>query len=71
MIEEERCMRWDSIFNKEDEIYLLIDLINFLVNNEDFLLLNLSVNLILEQFMKILYRDSCNRVNLTYLMSNK
>ena len=25
MIEEERCMKWDSIFNKEDEICLLID----------------------------------------------
>ncbi len=24
MIEEERHMRWDSIFNKEDEIWLIL-----------------------------------------------
>ena len=71
IIEEEKCMRWDSIFNKEDEIYLLIDLIDSLTNNEDSLSLNLSINLILEQFMKIFYRDSCNRVNFAYLMSDK
>ncbi len=71
MIEEERRMKWDSIFNKEDEIYLLSDLINSLANNEDSLSLNLSIDLILEQFTKILYRDSCNWVNFTYLMSNK
>ncbi len=71
MIEEERRMRWDSIFNKEDEICLLSDLIDSLANNEDFLSLNLSIDLILKQFTKILYRDSCNRVNFAYLMSNK
>jgi len=71
MIEEERRMRWDSIFNKEDEICLLIDLIDFLANNKDSLSLNLSIDLILEQFTKILYRDSHNRVNFAYLMSNK
>ncbi len=71
MIEEERCMRWCLIFNKEDEIYLLIDLINSLANNKDFLSLNLSIDLILEQFTKILYRDFHNWVNFVYLMSNK
>ncbi len=71
MIEEERCMRWDSIFNKEDEICLLIDLINSLANNEDSLSLNLLIDLILEQFTKILYHDFCNQVNFVYLMSDK
>ncbi len=71
MIEEERRMKWDSIFNKEDKIYLLIDLINSLANNEDSLSLNLLIDLILEQFTKILYHDSHNRVNFAYLMSNK
>ncbi len=69
--EEERCMKWDSIFNKEDEICLLIDLIDSLANNEDSLSLNLLINLILKKFTKILYRDSCNRVNFMYLMSDK
>jgi len=41
---------------------LLIDLIDSLANNKDFLLLNLSIDLILEQFTKIFYRDSLNRV---------
>ncbi len=71
MIEEERRMKWDSIFNKEDEICLLSDLIDSLANNEDSLSLNLSIDLILEQFTKILYRDSRNWVNFAYLMSNK
>ncbi len=53
--------RWD----------LFVDLIDSLANNEDSLLLNLSIDLILEQFTKILYRDSRNRVNFTYLMSDK
>ncbi len=35
MIEEERCMRWDSIFNKEDEICLLSDLIDSWAIHED------------------------------------
>jgi len=70
-IEEEKLMKWDSIFNKEDEICLLIDLIDSLVNNEDSLSLNLFINLILEQFKKILYRDSHNWMNFAYLMSNK
>ncbi len=61
MIEKEKCMKWCLIFNKENEIYLLIDLINSLANNKDFLSLNLSIDLILEQFTKILYRDSCNQ----------
>ncbi len=71
MIEEESHMKWDSIFNKEDEICLLIDLIDSLANNKDSLSLNLLIDLILEQFTKILYRDSHNRVNFAYLMSNK
>jgi len=50
---------------------LLIDLIDSLANNEDSLSLNLSIGLILEQFTKILYRDSRNRVNFAYLMSDK
>ncbi len=71
MIEEERCIKWCLIFNKEDEIYLLIDLINSLANNEDSLSLNLSIDLILEQFTKISYHDSHNWVNFAYLMSDK
>jgi len=50
---------------------MFVDLINSLANNKDFLSLNLSIDLILEQFTKILYRDSCNQVNFAYLMSNK
>ncbi len=54
--------RWD----------LFIDwLIDFLANNEDSLSLNLSIDLILEQFTKILYHDSHNWVNFAYLMSDK
>ncbi len=53
--------RWD----------LFVDLIDSLANNEDSLLLNLLIDLILEQFTKILYCDSCNRVNFAYLMSDK
>ncbi len=71
MIKEEKRMKWDSIFNKKDEICLLIDLIDSLANNEGSLSLNLSIDLILEQFTKILYHDSYNRVNFAYLMSNK
>ncbi len=71
MIEEERCIRWDSIFNKEDEICLLSDLIDSLANNENSLSLNLLINLILKQFTKIFYHDSCNWMNFAYLMSNK
>ncbi len=70
-IEEERRIEWCLIFNKEDEICLLIDLINSLANNEGSLSLNLSIDLILEQFTKILYRDSRNWVNFAYLMSDK
>ncbi len=69
--EKEKCIEWCLIFNKEDEICLLIDLIDSLANNEDSLSLNLSIDLILEQFTKILYRDSRNRVNFMYLMSDK
>ncbi len=61
-IEEEKRIKWCLIFNKEDEICLLINLINSLANNEDSLLLNLSIDLILEQFMKIFYHNSVNRV---------
>ncbi len=50
---------------------LFVDLIDSLANNEDSLSLNLSIDLILEQFMKILYRDFHNRVNFAYLMSDK
>ncbi len=54
--------RWD----------LFVDwLIDSLANNEDSLSLNLLIDLILEQFTKILYRDSHNRMNSAYLMSNK
>ncbi len=53
--------RWD----------LFVDLINSLANNEDSLSLNLSIDLILEQFTKIFYHDSYNWVNFTYLMSDK
>ncbi len=53
--------RWD----------LFVDLIDSLANNEDSLSLNLLIDLILEQFTKILYYDSCNRVNFAYLMSDK
>ncbi len=45
---------------KHDEICLLIGLVDSLANNEDSLSLNLSIDLILEQFTKILYRDSHN-----------
>jgi hypothetical protein len=69
--EKEKRIEWCLIFNKEDEICLLIDLIDSLTNNEDSLLLNLSIDLILEQFTKILYHDSCNWVNFAYLMSDK
>ncbi len=71
MIEEEKRIKWCLIFNKEDEIYLLIDLIDSLAKNEGSLSLNLSIDLILEQFTKILYHDSCNWVNFAYLMSDK
>ncbi len=47
------------------------DLIDSLANNEDSLLLNLSINLILKQFTKILYHDSHNQMNFAYLMSDK
>jgi len=40
----------------------LIDFVDSLANNKDSLSLNLSIDLILEQFTKILYRDSLNRV---------
>ncbi len=54
--------RWD----------LFVDwLIDSLANNEDSLSLNLSIDLILEQFTKILYHDFRNRVNFAYLMSDK
>ncbi len=53
--------RWD----------LFVDLIDSLANNEDSLSLNLSIDLILEQFTKILYHDSHNWMNFAYLMSNK
>ena len=39
---------------------MFIDLIDSLANNEDFLSLNLLIDLILEQFTKILYRDFYN-----------
>ncbi len=53
--------RWD----------LFVDLVDSLANNEGSLSLNLLIGLILEQFTKVLYRDSRNRVNFTYLMSGK
>ena len=69
-IEEERCIKWCLIFNKENKI-LFVNLINSLANNKDSLSLNLLIDLILEQFMKILYHNSCNQVNFAYLMSDK
>ncbi len=60
------------MFNlQQRRLNLFVDLINSLANNEDSLSLNLSIDLILEQFTKILYRNSHNRVNFTYLMSDK
>ncbi len=53
--------RWD----------LFVNLIDSLTNNEDSLSLNLSIDLILKQFTKILYRDFYNWVNFAYLMSDK
>jgi len=50
---------------------LLIGLIDPLANNEGPLSLNLSIDLILEQFTKVLYRDPRNRMNFAYLMSDK
>ncbi len=54
--------RWDLFVNW---------LIDSLANNEDSLSLNLLIDLILEQFLKILYCDSHNWVNFAYLMSDK
>ncbi len=39
---------------------VLDDFVDSLANNEDSLSLNLSIDLILKQFTKILYHDSCN-----------
>ncbi len=69
MIEEERCMKWDSFSTKK--MKFICWLIDSLINNKDSLLLNLSIDLILKQFTKILYHDFHNQVNFIYLMSNK
>ncbi len=70
-VEEGRRIGWCLIFNKEDEVCLLVGLVDPLANNEGPLSLNLSIGLILEQSTKVLYRDPRNRVNFAYLMSGK
>ncbi len=72
MLDDWRRKTYRMMFNLQQRRWdLFVDLIDSLANNEDSLLLNLSIDLILEQFTKILYRDSRNRVNFTYLMSDK
>ncbi len=72
MLNDWRRKMYRMMFNLQQRKWdLFINLIDSLANNEDSLSLNLSIDLILEQFMKILYHDSCNQVNFAYLMSNK
>ncbi len=75
MLEDLRRKTYEMMFNLQQRKWVLFvdwfDLIDSLVNNKDSLSLNLSIDLILEQFTKILYRDSHNQVNFAYLMSNK
>ncbi len=72
MLNDWKRKTYEMMFNLQQRRWnLFVDLINFLANNEDSLSLNLSIDLILKQFMKILYHDSHNRVNFVYLMSDK
>ncbi len=72
MLDDWRRKTYRMRFNLQQRRWdLFVDLIDSLANNEDSLSLNLSIDLILEQFTKILYRDSHNRVNFVYLMSDK
>ncbi len=72
MLNDWRRKMYRMMFNLQQRKWdLFINLIDSLANNEDSLSLNLSIDLILKQFMKILYHDSCNQVNFAYLMSNK
>jgi len=72
MLDDWRWKMYRVMFNLQQRRWdLFVDLIDSLANNEDSLSLNLLIDLILEQFTKILYCDSCNRVNFAYLMSDK
>ncbi len=72
MLDDWRRKMYKVMFNLQQRRWdLFVDLIDSLANNEDFLSLNLSIDLILEQFTKILYHDFHNQVNFVYLMSNK
>ncbi len=72
MLDDWKRKTYEMMFNLQQKRWdLFVDLIDSLANNEDSLLLNLSIDLILKQFTKILYRDSCNWVNFAYLMSSK
>ncbi len=70
MLNDWRRKMYEMMFNLQQRrrFFCFID---SLANNEDSLSLNLSINLILEQFTKILYHDSHNWVNFAYLMSDK
>ncbi len=72
MLDDWKRKTYEMMFNLQQKRWdLFVDLIDSLANNEDSLSLNLSIDLILKQFTKILYRDSCNWVNFAYLMSSK
>ncbi len=73
MLDDWKRKTYEMMFNLQQRKWdLFVDwLIDSLANNEDSLLLNLSIDLILEQFTKILYHDSCNQMNSAYLMSDK
>ncbi len=70
MLNDWRRKMYEMMFNLQQRrrFFCFID---SLANNKDSLSLNLSINLILEQFTKILYHDSHNWVNFAYLMSDK
>ncbi len=73
MLDDWKRKTYEMMFNLQQRKWdLFVDwLIDSLANNEDSLSLNLSIDLISEQFTKILYHDSCNQVNFVYLMSDK
>ena len=73
MLDDWKRKTYEMMFNLQQRRWdLFVDwLIDSLANNEDSLSLNLLIDLILEQFLKILYHDSHNRVNFAYLMSDK
>ncbi len=63
MLNDWRRKMYRVMFNLQQRRWdLFVDLIDSLANNEDSLSLNLSIDLILEQFTKILYHDSLNWV---------